>query len=358
MPTGEGTYTREVIRHLIKHSPEDNLLVVIPEFDQDFISANVQQLVYPAVDNIYSRIRYGFAIGKIARRHKLDVFHCITNYAAFGSPCPVICNVMDLVTLKYPHLRPHLTQGFIYRFIFPYLLRRARFLIAISNSTRDDIKKYYGIGRRVKVVNCGVDHSKFNVASSIADNEIIMRLGLPDNYLLFVGYITPKKNIEIVLRAMARLKNKNINTSLVLVGKRGYQSDYIFNLIRQLDLEDQVTETGYVSIDELKVLYRKAGLFVFPSIYEGFGLPVVEAMACGAPVLVSSAGPLPELVGNDLYHCQPDQVDEWASSIYRMLNDTEFRQRACENSIARASVYSWDVTAKELRAIYAEVVGC
>ncbi|MDH4321086.1 MAG: glycosyltransferase family 4 protein [Desulfobulbaceae bacterium] len=355
LPTGEGTYTREVVRHLIRLFPDDHFLVVIPKFEPEFDAPNVEQYIRPAVDGITARLRYGFEIGRIASSHHLDVFHCLTNYAAFNVPCPVVCNVMDLATLKYPQLRPSRLQWLIYRFVFPFLLKCSRFLVAISKSTGRDLYNYYGFADSVRVVYCGVDHETFNLSASL-DRKLLARFRLPPNYLMFVGYLSPKKNLEVVLRAMAKLRAEDLPTTLVVVGKRGYGSEFFFELVEELGLEGQVIETGFVSQQELTLLYREAGLFVFPSIYEGFGLPVVEAMACGSPVLVSDVGPLPEIVEDASCLCAPDDVEGWATGIRRALTDPSYRERMQIYGFERAALFSWERAAQQLRTIYAEAV--
>jgi glycosyltransferase involved in cell wall biosynthesis len=355
LPTGEGTYTREIIRGLVALFPDDEFVVVIPEHDPEFDLAHVRQVIHPEVDGIVNRLRYAFEIGRIAREHKVEVFHCLTNYAAFGTSCAVVCNVMDLVTLKYPQFRPSRAQWFIYRFVFPFLLRRATYLIAISESTGRDIRDCYGFNEQIRVVHCGIDRSRFNTGQRL-DTTLLERFNLPENYLLFVGYLSPKKNLEVVLHAMFRLKTEGLDTTLVVVGKRGYGSESFFELVESLSLQESIIETGFVSNEELTLLYRHAGLFVFPSIYEGFGLPVVEAMACGAPVLASDAGPLPELVEDSRCLSAPHAVNEWADGIRRAVTDKEYRQWAREYGLEREKLFSWEDAARRLRGIYSEAV--
>jgi glycosyltransferase involved in cell wall biosynthesis len=176
---------------------------------------------------------------------------------------------------------------------------------------------------------------------------------LPANYLLFVGYLTPKKNLEMVLHAMRRLADEGTEVPLVLVGKRGEGSGAFFALADRLGLKSLLIETGFVTDDELTLIYRKAGALVFPSIYEGFGLPVLEAMACGVPVLASSASSLPELVADPRSLCPPTEPECWVEGIRAAMLDPSVRARAAAQGPRRAQRFSWDATARELRAIYA-----
>ncbi len=355
-PTGEGTYTREVILSLLRAFPDDQFFVVIPSHNPMFDFPNVKQVVYRDVDGIAARLAYAFAIGRIVRRYQLDIFHNLTNYAAFGVSCPVVTNVMDLVTLKFPHSRGNSLQTWIYRYVFPRLLSLSSCLVAISENTRQDVADCYGLGERVRVIPCGIDHNVFNVTTPL-DKQSLSRFRLPPNYLLFVGYLSPKKNVEIVLRAMHRLNTEGFETHLVLVGKRGYGSETFFALAEKLGLTSRLIETGFVSADELTLLYRGAGLFVFPSLYEGFGLPVVEAMACGAPVLTSNTNALLELLDDPDCLCHPQDLDCWATRIRGALSDPAQREIEQRRGLARARDFSWDIGAQMLRIVYAELVG-
>lgn len=355
MPTGEGTYTREIVHHLITLFPEDHFYVVVPEFISLFKASNVDQILYKEVDGIWSRIKYAFKVGEITRKFQLDVFHNITNYAAFGAVCPVITNVMDLATLKYPEIRGSLLQYWIYKYVFPLLLSRSRFLVVISKSTGKDVTKYYGLGKKVKVVYCGIDQKKFNTSRK-PDQSLLERFNLPPDYLLFVGYLSPKKNLETLLYAMHQLLVENFKVNLVLVGKRGYGSESFFSLVEKLDLSDNVLETGFVSNEELTLLYQNAGLFVFPSIYEGFGLPVVEAMACGTPVLISNAGSLTELVDDPDCLCEPLNVSSWVNKLRYALTDNDFRTRSCEQGVLLSKKFSWEDAVRKLHKVYVDAV--
>ena len=354
-PTGEGVYTREVIRSLIKAFPHDHFFVVVPEYIPLFDAPNVEQVLHREIDGIVARLRYAFAIGRIARECRLDIFHNLTNYAAFMVPCPVVTNVMDLVTLRFPLVRANPLHPFIYRYVFPCLLRLSCRLIAISENTKSDVEQFYGLGDRVRVIPCGIDHEQFNTVRTL-DPSLTVRFRLPPNYLLFVGYLSPKKNLEIVLRAMHRLSADGFDTHLVLVGKRGDGTQPFFDLARDLGLLGRIVETGYVSNDELTLLYRHAGLVVFPSLYEGFGLPVVEAMACGAPLLISDAGALSELVIDASCLCHPQCLECWTAGIRVAFSDEARRERALIEGPLRARDFSWELGARSLREVYSEVV--
>jgi glycosyltransferase involved in cell wall biosynthesis len=355
LPTGEGIYTREVVKAMIRAFPEDEFVVVVPGWIEAFEGSNVTQVVYGEVDGLAARLRYAYRVGRMARSYRLDLFHNLTNYFLFNPGCPVVTTVHDLVTLRYPSVRSSRLHGWIYRHLLPRMLGRSGALAAISRATAADIQHFYGLGAMTRVVANGIDHGRFFCEPRLAA-AVTERFALPEGYLLFVGYISPKKNLEVVLRALAALRDRDVRPTLVLVGKRGYGSQEVFELVRQLDLEAQVVETGYVSDEELTALYQGAGLFLFPSVFEGFGLPVVEAMACGTPVLSSNAGPMPELMGDNGCLCDPYQVDCWVAGIEAALADPSIQAEARLGGPARAKAFSWANTVQGLHGIYEDLV--
>ncbi len=354
-PTGEGVYTREVIQALVAEFAKDEFVILVPEKLSQFERSNVVQVIYPAVDGIASRLRYAIDAGRISKQYYLDIFHNLTNYLVIGASCPVITTIHDLVTLKYPGVRPGRLKNFIYRYAMPKLLARSSRLVAISKSTERDIIRYYALGGKTRVIYNGVDHDQFNTTDPL-DDLILDRFSLPCDYLLFVGYLSPKKNLDIVLHAIRYLLDDGLDVRLVLVGKRGYGSDSFFKLAQQLGLSGRLIETGFVSRDELTLLYRRAGLFVFPSVYEGFGLPVIEALACGIPVIVSNTGPMPELVADPECRCDPGDARAWADGIRYILMSSEMRERFRTEGPLQAARFSWINSARSMRALYDEAV--
>ncbi len=354
LPTGEGTYTREVVLHLIKNHPEDQFVVIVPGFQEIFDFPNTKQVIYRRVDGIAARIQYAFYIGFFCRRHKTDVFHNLTNYIAFNTGCPVVTTIHDLASLKFPDIRLNRLHWFIYKFIFPKLLSLSDCLVAISQSTANDIEQYYKLGDRTSVVYNGIDHDRFNTKQERFSEKF--PIDLPDQYLLFVGYITPKKNLSVILPALKSILQSGHLIKLVLVGKRGYGSESFFSLVEEMNLGESIIETGFVTDEQLTHIYQNATAFIFPSLYEGFGLPIVEAMACGTPVIASDILPHRELITDSFFLCDPKESKCWTRTIMKLLRNVNIREEIRQKNIDKAKMFSWHSTSKQIRAIYAGLV--
>jgi glycosyltransferase involved in cell wall biosynthesis len=184
------------------------------------------------------------------------------------------------------------------------------------------------------------------------------RLGLtarPRRYALFVGTLEPRKNLPLLLEAFAQVRGE-LDAELLIVGARGWLEQPIFAARDRAGLAQAAHFLGTLSEDELAVLYSHAGVFVLPSLYEGFGLPVLEAMACGAPVVTSNAGPLPEVAGDAAILLPPDNPDRWARAIIDVLREPHRAQDLRQRGFARASAFSWQRAAQATREVYREAL--
>jgi glycosyltransferase involved in cell wall biosynthesis len=357
-PDGAGRYTREMLRYLCKNFPQEEFIAFGPVPELPIAFPNLQYVTYFDVRNIVYRLLYALQIHKLLRRHGVDVFHNLTNYGIYRSPCPMVTTVLDLLTYKYPTLRGSRFQGLLYRYYLPSLLKRAQHIIAISQNTRDDLLSCYGIQDRVSVVYLGYDSERFYPGDgSGEDIAVLDKYGLIPGYILFVGYLIPKKNIETVVHALGLLRSRfACQARLVMVGKQGNGGERVIELVEQMGLTDRVQVTGFLPDDELGAIYRNARVFVFPSIYEGFGLPVVEAMACGTPVLVSDGGSLPELVEREDCMCPAQDVGAWAEKLFSLLEDDGYHENMVRHVLNRAKIFSWDACVHETVNVYRRVL--
>ena len=194
----------------------------------------------------------------------------------------------------------------------------------------------------------------------VKDRDVLSRVRaayhLPPAFILFVGSLEPRKNIPRLLAAYARLKTTLKNeVHLVIVGGQGWLNDDVHATIQKLDLRSRVHCLGYVNEEDLPVLYSLATVFAYPSLYEGFGLPIVEAMQCGAPVLTSNVSALPEVAGNAALLVSPTNIDEIASGLTRLLEQAELRQEFRLRGYQRVQDFSWERCARETLAVYRQV---
>lgn len=188
-------------------------------------------------------------------------------------------------------------------------------------------------------------------------NVVKEKYGIRGDYYLYLGTLEPRKNIERIIEAYSLLKQrKTVIPKLVIAGKKGWMYDAIFNTVVENNLEADVIFTGYVEVADAPILMSAAVAFVFPSLYEGFGMPPLEAMACGTPVITSNCASLPEVVGEAGILVNPFSVDEISKAMIDIYDKKELRKELIEKGIVRAHLFTWDVISEELYEIYSEVV--
>lgn len=237
------------------------------------------------------------------------------------------------------------------------VLRRADFIIAVSRTTRSDLLEVYGFDKeRVCVIEHGVEETFRPITDSGSVEALRRRYKLPEKFILCVGTLEPRKNHARLIQAFQLMCEKYTDEyNLVVCGKKGWMYDEVFALAEDAGLKETVIFTGYVPDEELPHLYNLASVVAYPSLYEGFGLPVVEAMACGKPVLTSNRGAMAEVAGDGAHLVNPEDVDDIAEGLYRLISDAELRERLKLAGQKRACTFTWEKTAKATLDVYERV---
>lgn len=237
-------------------------------------------------------------------------------------------------------------------------IRRADIIVTDSEFSKSEIVKYFPHHRKkIRVVPCGVDLQKFRPCEdSEKMRQVKKSLGISGEYFLYLGTIEPRKNLERLIMAYYVLAKKLKNPpKLVLAGGKGWLYDSIFRRVKELKLTKQVIFTEYVPSEDITALMCGALAFVFPSIYEGFGMPPLEAMACGVPVLCSDCASLPEVVGDCAVVCDAYSVKSIAKGLYKLYSDEKLRKDLSVKGLQRARLFSWEKSAEKLYNIYKEI---
>ena len=292
------------------------------------------------------------------RRLRIDVFHGMDHVGIplIGRTGKYVVTIYDVIPLILPEtFTPrHRT---IVRCALARVRREAERVIVPSHATKRDVVRHVGLPEDRVVVTPGGCEPRFRpVHSEGALRRVAARYGLPSRYVLAVGTLEPRKNLTALLEAFARLRRgRAIDPSLrlVLAGARGWLDEPIFRTVRALGLERAVHFPGFIDDDDLPAVYSGAALFVFPSLYEGFGLPPLEAMACGVPVVTSNVSSMPEVAGDAAVLVDPRDVDGLASAIARVSGDEALRASLRAAGIARARQFSWETTARRTLDAYA-----
>jgi glycosyltransferase involved in cell wall biosynthesis len=297
----------------------------------------------PIARILWEQMLQPFAAG----RERLDLLHGLAFVSPLVCPCPTVVTVHDLSFALFPELFRGANGAYL-RLFTRISCRRATRIIAVSENTRADVMRLYGVpGERVQAVPEGV-RPVFHPRSAAEIAEFRRARSLPNHFVLFVGTLEPRKNLATLIEAFSKISN----VKLVLVGGKGWYYDQIFASVERLGLNDRVILAGYVPNSDLPLWYNAADAFVFPSRYEGFGLPVLEAMACGTPTVTSTASSLPEVAGDAALTVAPDDVDALADALHRALTDTALRQELRAKGIARAAKFTWEETARRTVAVY------
>lgn len=351
--TGNESYAVNLIRALATGWPEDTYQVLTPSIEK--LTSAVQLPANAKPTSVWPRwspFRITLGIPAATWRNKSDVLH--TTYVAPPfPPCPSVVSVHDLSYLVYPHaisrrVRTTLTT------LVPLSIRNAARVIAISEHTKQDLIRFYGVApEKVAVTPLAPGPAFRKIPNAI---EMALPAAIREHFILAVGNLEPRKNLDRLLAAFAVLVHeRGFEGQLVLVGK-GSGGSEILSRARREGLESRVVLTGFITEPTLVLLYNRAKLFVYPSLYEGFGLPPIEAMACGCPVVASNASVLPETLGDAAILVDPESVSELVRAISAVLGDENLARTLKQKGTERAGRLDWHLTAARTHDVYADVV--
>jgi glycosyltransferase involved in cell wall biosynthesis len=290
---------------------------------------------------------------ELARRG-IDLLHSVNMVAPTLVPCRSVVTFHDLTMTLFPGLHSRLRRKF-YALAVPVTMRRADAVICVSQSTkRDLLRTLPAKAERVFVVHNGVDGGAIANPVPDAQNTILQRFAIDGAFVLYVGTLEPRKNVVRLIEAfaMARSLSDDFPRKLVLAGRKGWQYKEIFAKVRERSVEDDVRFVGGVDDADLRLLYASATAVAYPSLYEGFGLPVLEAMAAGTPVLASDVSSIPEVAGDAAVLVNPYDTREIARGLLRICLDSGLREWLRKKGEERAKTFSWERTARETREVY------
>ncbi len=285
----------------------------------------------------------------------ITLFHATEHLLPPLRGVPTILTVHDLIFRHLPEHHKRLNRWYL-NATLPLYCRRATHIIAVSEATRRDLVAMYGLPpEKITVIHeAAAPGIQPQFPERIA--KVRARYELPEQYLLYVGTIEPRKNLTRLLHAWEPLYLAGESPPLVLVGKRGWLEDDFLAALEASPAREGVIRTGYARDVDLPVLYAAATAFVFPSLYEGFGLPPLEAMACGTPVACSNTSSLPEVVGDAALCFDPHDTDAIRDTLQRLLRDVALRETLQARGVCRAARFSWTRAARETYALYQQVI--
>jgi len=295
--------------------------------------------------------------GKALSLDDADIFFGTNFRGVFGPSFKTVLTVHDMSFEYFPEAVDDRTLAYL-REELPAAVRKADLIIADSENTKRDIIRFLAVPElKVRVVYLGVDEMFRPITDHRQRSEVRQRYSLPERFILFVGTLQPRKNLMGLVRAFAALNSgSDFPHLLVIAGGVGWKNEGLRELIMELGLAEKVHFTGYVVEADLPVLYNLAEVFVLPSLYEGFGLPVIEAMACGVPVLTSVTSCLPEVAGDAALLVDPHSVEDMAAGLRRLLVDGKLRERCIARGFERARLFTWERSARETMVLFEELI--
>ncbi len=355
--SGIARYTTELITALRRRRSDIDVVVLVPGHSLAGIGPSAKVV---GLRRLPALMTVGpVAIAAVARRHRLDVVHDPAGVSPFlvprrAAPFARVVTIHDMVPYVYPETHARLTNVLFHEYI-PRSLWAVDRLVTVSEASRRDIARFWNVPpERLEVIPNGVG-AHFAPRSAAQVRSVLERLGVSPPYVLAVGAIQPRKNLETLFDAFAQLRAGGLPHTLVVVGRQMWKSHGVFRRLEELGLADAVTLTGFVEDDDLPALYAGAACFVFPSLYEGFGLPPLEAMACGAPVVASDCSSMPEVLGDAGVLAPAHDSAAFASAIRRIIADPGWANELRRRGTERAAVFGWDRTAAAHAQLYREL---
>ncbi|NJM09083.1 glycosyltransferase family 4 protein [Candidatus Gracilibacteria bacterium] len=356
-PSGVGNYALELFVHLLAAR---NTHEYLPLSNRGSYPARLPVACtdYRLPPRVPSRMLWMQCVLPLhLRQLQPQLCHYTNSIGPLMSPCPYVLTIHDMTLSLLPHLHPWRKQLFV-RPIVALAARRAARVITVSEHARRDIVRLLHLQPERVSVTYEAAAPEFRPMATTEIQRVRTAYGLNEPYILYVGTIEPRKNLLRLIRAWHSLYRRgHIAQQLVIVGARGWHNSTLYREVAALDPGAALRFTDYVPQHDLPALYSGADAFVFPSLYEGFGLPVIEAMACGTPTLISHAAALVEVADDAALRCDAYDVEAIAAALDQLLCDHALRDALRQRGLQRAADLSWARTAEQTAQVYAEAIG-
>jgi len=384
---GIGHYTYYLVKHLLK---EDRTNEYVLFWDKDASKRIRQEIAggnprvsfrnfpFQALKRCLPFIYGHMVISAMFERSRLDLLHAPANALPLFYTKPAVITVHDLSIYDHPEWFPSQYQGalsFSERVVVPYSVKKAKRIIAVSGQTKKDLVRIFKLKEdKIDVVYEGAEPPGAGVADQSKARRFLSELNLvPGRYFLFLGNIEPRKNVAAAVRAFARFVGADFaryqDLDLIIAGRRGWKYGPVFQAMSEANSDlaaaavaagltprEQIRYIGYLSHEAKTAVIGNATAFVFPSLYEGFGLPVIEAMSLGVPVITSDRASLPEICGSAAVLVDPEKDEDIASAMRRVIDDHIFSAELRQKALRRAADFSWQQTVRETIRVYEKAV--
>lgn len=354
--TGLGNYSRNILEYLHSYFPENEYVLFAPEKSEkiDWELRKKLQVISPnsfISRNLQSAWRT-FWIENDILKNEIDIYHGLSNEIpkiSKKSKLKTVVTIHDLIFLRFPkHYKP--IDRKIYNQKFRYACKNADKIVAISQQTKQDIVDFYQISeQKIEVIYQGCNSVFLQKVSKEKKQAIKQKYNLPNDFLLNVGTIEKRKNILSVIKA---INQQNIDIPFVIVGKKTRYFDEIADYVAKNNLENKVLVLDKISFEDLPTIYQLAKIFIYPSVFEGFGIPVIEAVHSQIPVITSNVSSMPEAGGKNVFYANPHNIEEIGEKINKVLNNKDLAQKSVAKNLKYVQRFSPKSIATEMMKMY------
>lgn len=342
--TGFGFYVENLVRELKKNKSRYSYSCLAPKTDHDFSAP--ERFLW---DQIGVPIQ--------ASREHVDLLHQPTFSAPIIYNRPVVVTVHDLIAVHFGEDIPFWSRQYFARWM-PFSYRFADHIIAVSNHTKKDIVNLLKVPEdKITVIYEAAEKMFTPINDKPALDKVREKYHLPLKFFLHVGTLNPRKNLEFLVTVYSEIAKKYPDYQLVIAGKKGWHYENLLLQVKRLGLENKINFIGYIDDEDKVAIYNAATLLVFPSVYEGFGLPPLEAMASGLPVVASNRSSIPEVVGDGGILADPTDVKSWVGAISSLIESPQKLRDLSAKGIKQAQRFSWEKTAQQTIDVYDKVLG-
>lgn len=358
-PVGAGKYIIELVRALVSLDSGDEWVLFVQPKGRELIglpaSLRLQYILTAENRPAWRLLGEQLVLPVLVKRAGVDLLHSPHYTRPFILPCASVITFHDMTFFLFPELHTRVKRLFFQNAI-RLSASKADALIAVSESTRRDAIRLLGISpHKIYSTPLGVSERYRLISDEVVLEKARLRYKLPAKYLLYVGTIEPRKNLPLLIRSYYRFLDQGNALPLVVVGRKGWMFDDTFQLIEELGLKDKVFFAGYISEEDMPLVYNLAQAFVYPSLYEGFGLPPLEAMACGVPVITTAISAMRDHVAGAGILVPPNDEQALAQAIHMLIQDSSVREKLSIEGQTRAAQFTWKRTAQETLKAYQSI---
>lgn len=356
----------ELIRNLQKIDHDNEYYIFVKTDEDHSVLKETHNFKIVQLNGSSYPVWEQFVLPKAAKKYGCQILHCTSNTAPCYPGMPLITTLHDIIYLERGYLSiltgsSSLYQKFgnVYRkLIVPHIVKKSKKIIAISHFEKNRIGSYFGINGdgRLQAIHNGVSAHFKPVTDKPELERVKAEYQLPDRFLFFMGNTDPRKNTRNTLKAFSDfLKQTDSNHKLVMLNFDRLQLEKLLFEMDDLELLNKVVLTGYVKDKDLPSIYSLSEIFLFPSLREGFGLPILEAMACGTPVITSNTSSMPEIAGDAAHIINPNHSEEITQAIITLISDEPYYKRLRKKGLERHQRFTWKIMAEKVLAIYTEL---